>query len=302
MFNFIIKPLIGILSLIIFISWTAILSIAVYPIALFKILSFRQSWRDCARNMMNGIAKAWCGCYHLLITYFLRVKVEVNGLDQLKKEHWHVVISNHISAVDVLILTKIFNRFAPPRFFMKAALVWLPMVGPACWVMDFPLLKRYSKTKLAKNPTLRGKDLKQLKRNCRKFRRKPLSLMLYPEGTRYTTAKANQQHSPFKHLLKPRAGGVAMAIKMMHEKLDNIIDVTITYPNGPHKFWQFMCGKTKLIIVNLKQLPITPDLIGDYQHDKKFREHMQNYVNELWVEKDKLLTQLLDQPKKRAQT
>lgn len=294
MISFIIKPLIGILCLAIFLFWTIVIAFGIYPLALLKVLSFKRSWRDHARDMANGIAKSWCSCYHILMTYFLRIKVEVEGAEQLQPGQWHVVISNHISAVDILVLTKIFNRFAPPRFFMKAALVWLPIVGTACWVMDFPLLKRYTKKQLEKNPKLRGRDLKLLKQNCRKFRRNPLSLMLYPEGTRRTPEKAKKQRSPFKHLLKPRAGGLAMAMAIMHEKIDSIIDVTIAYPNGCHKFWQFICGRTKRIIVKVRERPITPDLIGDYQHDEKFRAHLQTYMNKLWVEKDQHLTTLLN--------
>ena len=36
-------------------------------------------------------------------------------------------------------------------------------------------------------------------------------MISFLEGTRYTKAKHDQQKSPYRHLLKPKTGGIAMA-------------------------------------------------------------------------------------------
>src|SRR3546814_16244556 len=84
-------------------------------------------------------------------------------------------------------------------------------LGLACWALEYPFMKRYTKAFLAKNPELAGKDLEITRQACELFKRQPVTVVNYLEGTRFTTAKRQQQQSPFTHLLKPKDGGVALA-------------------------------------------------------------------------------------------
>lgn len=176
------------------------------------------------------------------------------------------------------------------KFFMKRELLWmLPVAGVACWLMGFPFVSRYSKEYLKKHPEKAGKDLENTKRACEKFKDQPLTIINYIEGTRFTKAKHQRQASPYKHLLKPRAGGFAFVLEALEGHIDYIINTTIIYPDPKTNLWQFMCGKTKKIIVCYEVLPVTKDLLGDYYHDKKFRIHIQHWLNQLWHEKDRLI-------------
>mgnify|MGYP000339027078 CR=1 FL=1 len=47
-----------------------------------------------------------------------------------------------------------------------------------------------------------------------------------------TEAKAKRQRSPYQHLLKPKAGGIAFVLEAMGENLSKIVNVTISYPDG----------------------------------------------------------------------
>ena len=75
-------------------------------------------------------------------------------------------------------------------------------------------MKRYSKAFLEKNPHLIGKDVEATRKACEKFKFSPISIMNFVEGTRYTEEKHEKQKSPYTHLLKPKAGGVAFVITM----------------------------------------------------------------------------------------
>jgi 1-acyl-sn-glycerol-3-phosphate acyltransferase len=118
--------------------------------------------------------------------------------------------------------------------------------------------------------------------------------MNFAEGTRFTRAKHAAQGSPHRHLLKPKAGALALALNAMGEKFHSLLDVTIVYPGGAPDFWQFLCGDTPRIVVRVRQLPIPPEFCtGDYAEDPAFRERFQTWLSALWQEKDAQIDALL---------
>ena len=155
-------------------------------------------------------------------------------------------------------------------------------------------MKRYTKAFLAKNPTLAGKDLEITKAACELFKRQPVTVVNYLEGTRYTSAKSAQQQSPFTHLLKPKAGGVAFVLAAMGEQLDAILDVTVVYPQQKIPgFWDLISGNVPRVIIDINTRELDPALWqGDYENDAAFRETVQNWVNQLWIEKDRRIDAL----------
>jgi 1-acyl-sn-glycerol-3-phosphate acyltransferase len=135
---------------------------------------------------------------------------------------------------------------------------------------------------------LAGKDLEITKAACELYKRQPVTVVNYLEGTRYTAAKSAQQQSPFTHLLRPKAGGVAFVLAAMGEQLDAVLDVTVVYPQQTIPgFWDLLCGNVPRVIIDIKTRELDPALWqGDYENDSQFRETIQNWVNQLWIEKD----------------
>jgi 1-acyl-sn-glycerol-3-phosphate acyltransferase len=150
---------------------------------------------------------------------------------------------------------------------------------------DLSFIKKY--------PHLKGKDIEITKKACAKFKTIPVSIVNFMEGTRFTPAKHKRQQSPFNHLLKPKAGGIAFVLGTMGEMITGIVNVTIAYPEGPKTFWQFLRGQVKNIKVHVEVIPVSDEIIGDYFEDESFREKFQNWVNDLWVDKDKRLACML---------
>ena len=116
--------------------------------------------------------------------------------------------------------------------------------------------------------------------------------MNFLEGTRFTKGKHAKQQSPYTHLLKPKAGGIAFVLASMGGSLKSIVNVTIAYPPGPNSFWDFVCGRIPQIRVHVETIPIKGELIGDYFEDEGFRDRFQLWVNGLWEEKDQQIQKM----------
>ena len=153
------------------------------------------------------------------------------GVESLHPRGWYLVSSNHQSWVDILVLQRIFHGHIPfLKFFLKQELIWVPVIGLAWWALDFPFMKR------GKGQGARQSDLKSTREACEKFKRIPTSVINFVEGTRFTPAKHAKQASPYRHLLKPKIGGLGIALATMGEQFEALLDVTIVYPHGAPRF------------------------------------------------------------------
>ncbi|MBB1334923.1 acyltransferase [Pseudoalteromonas sp. SR44-5] len=219
-------------------------------------------------------------------------KLSVTGLEELKLKDWYLVIANHQSWVDILVLQRVFNRKIPfLNFFLKKELIYVPVLGLCWWALDFPFMTRTSKSQLKKNPKLRGKDLETTRKACEKFKEMPVSVVNFVEGTRFTAQKHSRQNSPFPHLLKPKAGGVAFVMQAMGEQISKVVNVTIQYPEGIPTFMDFASGRVKQINIHVEVMPVSQELIGDYTGDSEFRVRFQSELNRLWQEKEQQLSE-----------
>jgi 1-acyl-sn-glycerol-3-phosphate acyltransferase len=259
----------------------------IFALTLLKLLLPVHSIRQACSRALVAIAESWIGVNNVLFGVFARVRWQVQGLDGLRRDGNYLVLCNHQSWVDIPVLQKVFNRRIPfLRFFLKQELIWVPLLGLAWWALDFPFMKRYSRQTLLRHPELQGKDREATRRACEKFRHMPVSVMNFAEGTRFTPAKHDAQHSPFRHLLRPKAGGVAFVLDAMGEALHAILDVTIVYPYGPCTIVDLIAGRVREVRVHVRERPIGRDLIGSYDEDAAFRGRVKAWMNTLWSEKD----------------
>ena len=247
-----------------------------------------------SQHLAVAIAQTWIAINSALFRWFLPTKITGSVPDSVQAHRSYLVVSNHQSWVDIVVLQAMFNRKAPFfRFFLKQELIWVPIMGLAWWVLDFPFMKRLTKEQIAKNPELKNRDKEEAIRRMQKFQNIPVGIMLFLEGTRFTQAKHDKQQSPFEHLLKPRAAGAAYALSVLSDKLDQVIDATISYPHGVPTFVEFLMGKCPEIHVDLqvREIPLALRQ-GNYETDKAFRVEFQNWVNGMWQEKDAQLTRI----------
>lgn len=253
----------------------------------FKVVTVPCTW------IITQVATNWLSINNLIYRYVLGVKVITTGETVFDKKGWYLVLSNHQSWIDIVVLQMIFNRRIPIlKFFIKQELIKVPLMGFAWWALDFPFMKRYSSDFIKKNPHLKGKDIEITRKACEKFRTLPVSVMNFVEGTRFSEMKHKRQNSPYEHLLKPRAGGTGFVFSAMGDSIKKILNVTIVYPQGDRDFWNFLCGLIKEVDVHIETMDVTPDLVGDYENDPAYKAHFQKWINRLWENKDELLERM----------
>jgi len=295
MLNFLPAPLIGLIASLLLalnaLFWVPILLL----FAIVKlILPFKavRLWID---PVLVAIAEAWISCNSGWMALTQRTQWNVEGIAGLDPHNWYLVNSNHQTWADIFVLQHLFNRRIPLlKFFIKQQLKWVPVMGLAWWALDFPFMRRHSEEYLKLHPEMRGKDQAATRRACEKFALIPTSVMNFLEGTRFTPAKHQRQQSPYRHLLKPKAGGIALALNAMGDKFRAILDVTIVYPDGAPNFWEFLCGKLKRVTVRVQILPVPQHLMqSDYGADAATREAFGLWVQQLWQDKDAQISRLL---------
>ena len=264
-------------------------------LAITKLLMPIPGIRHSITRLLMRIGETWVAINSAILATAGSIDWHATGHETLRRDKWYLVIVNHVSAVDILVVQKVFNRRIPfLKFFIKRELVWVPFLGVAWWALDMPFMKRYSTKYLAKNPHMRGRDLTTTRRACKKFRYTPTSVINFVEGTRFTPGKRDSRNSPYRHLLQPRAGGFAVAMSSMGELFDSLLDVTLVYPDGPASFWDLCCGKHVRVIVHVRERTIEEWLVGgDYQKDRVYRRLVHAWLGEIWQEKDDLIQQML---------
>ncbi|HEK1693541.1 acyltransferase [Pseudomonas putida] len=288
------RLLTGILTTILLLLNTVVLICPLLVFALLKLV-LPGRWRDYASAAVMWVAEAWSEIDKAIFALCIPTQWDIRGVENLRKDTSYLAVSNHQTWVDIPALIESLNRRTPFfKFFLKKELIWVPLLGLAWWGLDYPFMKRYSKAFLEKHPELKGKDLEITKAACELFKRQPVTVVNYLEGTRFTEAKRQAQQSPYRYLLKPKAGGVAFVLAALGEQLDALLDVTIVYPGSKAPgFWDLLNGSISRVIIDIQVRELDPTLwAGDYENDPQFRQTVQAWVNQLWMEKDQRIERL----------
>ncbi|MFV5382880.1 acyltransferase [Acinetobacter towneri] len=240
------------------------------------------------------ITNSWLSVNNWLIDHVLpntQWDISIDEDLQLSMQGRYLMTCNHQSWVDTTVNQYFgLTRMPLTRFFTKWELIFIPFVGQAFKILGFPMMKRHSKAQIAKKPELKDRDMEEARKACQQLLSQPFTLLNYLEGTRFTQEKHDQQQSPYQHLLKPKAGGLALALNILGDQIDALVDMTIVYPDGVPGYSEFWLGEVPRIAVNLRKINI-PDWVlgGNYEDDAEYRERFQQWVHELWLEKDQLI-------------
>lgn len=241
--------------------------------------------------LMNFFMLCFGKCSLLLIRLFNPVKLDYRVHGELSKQSWYLIVANHLSYLDIILLIEFSAfRIPAPKFFLKQELIWLPFVGLAAWALEMPFMRRYSTAYLKKHPEKQGTDIATTKRYCQKFRHQPTTVINFVEGTRFTPLKHARKQSPYENLLPPKAGGIAFTLATMGELFTNILDISLLYPdNTKHPMLAMLSGQIRRIIVDVNVIDIPAEAIGDYYTNAEFKAGFQQWVNTLWQNKDRTI-------------
>ena len=288
--SFLLGPFTFLLFVLNTVFWGALL----YLLLAAKLAVPFKRWREACGRGLTAIAEAWSSLNLAGIRLTQKIHWDIRGVEGLSRRESYLVSANHRSWVDIVVLQRAFSRRIPfPKFFLKRSLIWVPILGGAWWALDFPFVRRYSKSYLERHPEKRGDDVEATRRACDRFRHAPVTILNFLEGTRFSRAKHDQQKSPFRNLLKPKVGGAATVLGVLGENLKSYLDVTIVYPKEKVTLWDLLSGKLKRVIVHVERHEIPEVFRGaDFEKDAHLRDRFKAWLTELWARKDELIDRL----------
>ncbi|SFC30170.1 1-acyl-sn-glycerol-3-phosphate acyltransferase [Marinospirillum celere] len=272
--------------------------------ALLKLLVPVPAFRDFCFEAVRWIASTWASINVFIFKACTPTHWDIRGQQQLSRDKSVLVISNHQSWVDIPALIAAIHGKAPFfTFFLKRELLYVPFLGLAWWALEYPFMRRYTKEQLAKNPALRGKDLDITRKACDRLQGRPVALVNYLEGTRFTPQKHQRQNSPYQYLLKPKSGGVAFTLNAMGKQLDSLLDVTVVYPGKrAPSFWELLSGQVGRVIIDIEQQPLPTRICeGNYQEDRDFRKEFHDWIGGIWKHKDEKIAHFKEELQQLAE-
>lgn len=238
-------------------------------IALLKALIRHQSSQRLFDMIVDKIYRAavWFDSFWLFSV--LGIELEVVGEVPSDRSSNCIVISNHRSWFDILLLQFLIVRNGPLLMFLiKQELIYVPVVGWICLALNFPRLNR------GKSEVGRNRDYSSVASATQK----PGALLNFVEGTRFTKKKHASQASEYQHLLKPRGGGFKIMLQNLPET--TVFDFTLGYPKDGLTFWQCLSGEHRQY-----QVHISAFQASDIPEDPV------DWLLARWAEKDQQLEQ-----------
>ncbi len=158
--------------------------------------------------------------------------LQVSGLENIDKHKTYIVVANHQSLADIVVLYKTRMQF---KWVAKESLFKIPFIG---WCLFLTKHIRLSRGKFG--------SIKKVYREAAHWLRRDVSVVFFPEGTRSTTGKMNEfQNGAFK-----------LAIQEKKPILPIVIDGTgEAIPRGSWLFKKKVTGKlTVLPLVETRDL------------------------------------------------
>ena len=280
---------------------TAILFMTLNTAAVWSVLWFwviQRIWTSGEKlvdlkERMDKIIWWWTGGNRWLLKRLDLIEPDIDWkhIDDVSLDKWYLVISNHQSWTDIILLQSyLYGKIPPLKFFTKQQLIWVPGIGLAMYVLGFPYVKRVSKAQIKANPNLRNADRDNIAEACKGFKNHPTSILNFLEGTRRTSAKQLNQSSDYKNLLKPKIGGIEYVIKDMGDYLHKLIDVTIVYPDGTPTFWQFVKGECRSVKFVVSHHEIPKEVLVD--NDIERRSSLSGWIKTIWMQKDQQISEM----------
>ena len=262
---------------------TAAWCVPLYILGIVRFLLPIASVQKFLSGLMDLVIDGWVGGNRVmnaaLRLNYIDLSFHTQGVLSLRNRY--LLICNHQSWADIIILQNTFRGILPPlKFFTKRELIWIPLLGPAMWLLGFPYVERGG-----------AGDREAMAQSCAGFRNHPVTVLNFLEGTRCTAEKRARTDSPYAHLLAPKTGGMAYVLGEIGNNIDCIIDVTISYPNNPPSFWQFLCGDCKVSRVHVEahSVPVASDRAA---LDEEQAERLKQWTNERWQYKDVKIAEL----------
>ncbi len=199
------------------------------------------------------------------------IGIRINIIGQLPDHPSPIVVSNHQSWFDIPIIQHTVTSQGPIlKFLIKRQLVWVPIIGWICYALNFPRLNR------GQGDNARQKDFAAIKSASDTLSTERGALLIFAEGTRFTAAKHQAQASPYQHLLKPKPGGLKIALESAPADTP-VVALSVVYRNQVTHFWRCLHGACPTIDVVINNYTVAD--VTDAR----------TWLEARWREKDQLI-------------
>jgi len=161
--------------------------------------------------LLLGLSGRWFSAFEQTWTNWLLgtngIRLNVQGLENLEKRHSYILISNHVSILDIPGIISALPF--PVRFIAKRSLIWFPIFGWSLYLSRHILIDR-------DNPHSARKSFKQ----AASLLKSGTSIMVFPEGTRSPDGQVKEfKGGAFLLALKAQAPVVPVSISGTYEML-----------------------------------------------------------------------------------
>jgi len=248
-----------------------IASLAVMPVS-----------RHAFRKFNRWAADVWWGWCVTGAKTLYGTNIVLTG-DELPPRENAVVVANHQQMPDItflMFLARAKGRLGDMKWLVKDPIKYVPGVGWGMWFIDCVFLKR----NWAEDKESIDQTFARIMRD-----RVPLWLMSFPEGTRFTEAKAEKSRAhaakiglpPLRHLLLPRTKGFAASVQGLRGHLGAVYDITIGYEDGVPTLSQYVRGFVRQAHLHVRRYPAAELPTGT--------DELSAWLHERYREKDELL-------------
>ena len=173
---------------LIVISWFTFVGLTSILFFLTALLIRMITWPfDRRQVILQQFTCFWAALYTWIIPAW---RIRIDGRANLPGRTPHVVVSNHQSLLDILVLFNLFFHF---KFVSKIEIFKVPLIGWNMYLNKYIRLKRGDK-----------KSVAQMLRDCEKAIETGSSVLIFPEGSR----------SPDGQIKQFKLGAFILALKM----------------------------------------------------------------------------------------
>lgn len=275
------RQLLGVLVAVVVSISTVCVCIPLYVFGCVRLVVPSAAFRRWIAYPMDRVIDAWVSVFRGLISALRLIDIQTEfDVDLDDRSKWRVLVCNHQSWVDIIVLQTSFRKSLPVlKFFTKKELIWVPFIGVAMWFLGFPYVYRSKSAEQGLTAERRESNETVLEREGARFLEKPVAVINFVEGTRFSPAKRDQRNSPFNNLLLPRRGGFIRTMQVLGDRVDTVLNVTIVYEDQIPGFWDLLCGRTTSARLIVSEVDKPSDDDGATT----------DWLMDLWREKDELL-------------
>ena len=122
----------GIIASLLLLINTLFWSCLLFPLTFLKVIIPVAPVRKVLTYLLAAVANAWISCNSGWMILTQKMNWTIERPDNLSRNGWYFVLSNHQSWVDILVLQHTLNGRIPLlKFFLKQELIKVPIMGAA---------------------------------------------------------------------------------------------------------------------------------------------------------------------------